>query len=70
MTGEMPLVSVLTPVHNGAPFIEECMTSVLRQTYANWSHTVVDNCSTDGTSELVAAVARTDSRVRHLDLPA
>ena len=66
MTGEMPLVSVVTPVHNGAPYIEECMTSVLRQTYANWSHAVVDNCSTDGTSELVAAFARTDSR-RHLD---
>ena len=66
MTKHMPLVSVLTPVHNGADFIEECMTSVLRQTYGHWSYTIVDNCSTDGTSELVEALARTESRIRHL----
>jgi hypothetical protein len=62
----MPLVSVLTPVHNGAPYIEECVTSVLRQTYENWSYTVVDNCSTDATPALVERIARKDSRVRLL----
>ena len=59
-------MSVLTPVHDGASYIEECMTSVVRQTYTNWSYTIVDNCSTDGTSELVERFARTDSRIRHV----
>ena len=66
MSRDLPLVSVLTPVHNGAAYIEECMASVLRQTYTNWSYTVVDNCSTDATPELVERIARSDSRIRHV----
>ncbi len=66
MSNDLPLVSVLTPVHNGAKYIEECVTSVLRQTYANFSYTVVDNCSTDATAEVVEKCARKDSRVRYL----
>jgi glycosyltransferase involved in cell wall biosynthesis len=61
-----PLVSVVTPVYNGAEYLEECMESVLRQTYANWEYTVVDNASTDATPEIVARYAARDARVRHL----
>lgn len=63
---DAPLVSVLTPVHNGAAHIEECIASVLRQTYPSWTYTVVDNASTDGTPELVERRAREDPRVRLL----
>ena len=63
---DTPLVSVLTPVHNGAAHIEECIASVLRQTYSSWTYTVVDNASTDGTPELVERQAREDPRVRLL----
>jgi len=59
-----PLVSVLTPVRNGAEFIEECVESVRRQTYTNWSYTIVDNCSDDGTPDIVDRLARSDSRIR------
>ena len=61
-----PLVSVVTPVFNGASFIEECIESLRRQTYANWDCTVVDNASTDATPELVQRFAQRDSRIRHL----
>jgi glycosyltransferase involved in cell wall biosynthesis len=61
-----PLVSVVTPVHNGAAYIEECIASVLGQTYTNWEHTLVDNASTDQTPELIAKLGRKDSRIRHL----
>ncbi len=63
MAGELPLVSVVTPVYNGGAYIEECMTSVLRQTYEHWVHTVVDNRSTDATPELVERFASRDSRI-------
>lgn len=66
MSRDPPLVSVLTPVHNGAAYLEECMASVLHQTYANWLFTIVDNCSTDATSELAERFARQESRIRHL----
>jgi glycosyltransferase involved in cell wall biosynthesis len=60
------LVSVVTPVHNGATYLTECIESVLRQTYANFDYTVIDNASTDATPEIAARFARSDSRVRHL----
>ena len=59
-----PLVSVVTPVHNGASFLAECIESVLAQTYHNWEHIIVDNCSTDGSAAIAASYARKDSRIR------
>ncbi len=61
-----PLVSVVTPVHNDAELIEECIESVLGQTYSNWSYTIVDNASTDATPEIAARYAARESRIRHL----
>jgi len=59
-----PLVSVVTPVYNGAEFLPECIESVLAQTYQNWEYTIVDNCSTDGTVEIAKRYAAKDSRIR------
>lgn len=59
-----PLVSVITPVHNGEPWLGECIESVLGQTYREFSLVVVDNCSTDATPETVERFAKRDSRVR------
>jgi glycosyltransferase involved in cell wall biosynthesis len=63
---EHPLVSVVTPVYNGAEYLEECMESVLSQTYAYWEYKVVDNASTDATPEIVERFAERDSRVQHV----
>jgi len=63
---ELPLVSVVTPVYNGAHYLEECMESVLAQTYTHWEYTVVDNASTDATPDIVQRFAARDERVRHL----
>jgi len=69
-----PLVSVVTPVYNGAEYISECIESVLSQTYQNWEYIIVDNCSTDQTLEIAKRYARTDHRIRvinhHEFLPA
>ena len=59
-----PLVSVVTPVYNGAAYLAECMESVLAQTYTNWEHVVVNNFSTDGTLEIAQAYANKDPRIR------
>jgi glycosyltransferase involved in cell wall biosynthesis len=48
----IPLVSVVTPFYNTRDFLAECIESVLRQTYPNWEYILVDNCSTDGSSDI------------------
>jgi glycosyltransferase involved in cell wall biosynthesis len=52
-----PLVSIVTPFYNTRDFLPECIESVLRQTYENWEYVLVDNCSTDGSSEIAAKYA-------------
>ena len=60
-----PLVSIVTPFYNTREYLVECIESVLHQTYENWQYVLVDNCSTDGSSELAANYASVfPSRVR------
>jgi len=59
-----PLVSVLTPVYNGADYIARCIESVLAQTYSNFEYIIVNNCSKDGTLEIAQTYAQKDARIR------
>jgi glycosyltransferase involved in cell wall biosynthesis len=67
--GSEPLVSVVTPVYNGAKYLIECMESVLAQTYQNWEYFVVNNCSTDKTLEIACKYAQQDNRVKVVTNP-
>lgn len=58
-----PLVSIITPMYNGAAYIAECIESVIAQDYQNWKYVIVDNCSTDGSSEIAAQYAASDERI-------
>jgi glycosyltransferase involved in cell wall biosynthesis len=59
-----PLVSVVTPFYNTVDYLEECVQSVLGQTYQTWEYILTDNCSTDGSGEIAEKYAMIDSRVR------
>lgn len=59
-----PLVSIVTPVYNGAEHLAESIESVLAQTYQNWECIVVNNCSTDASAEVARRYAAKDSRIR------
>jgi glycosyltransferase involved in cell wall biosynthesis len=63
-TREQPLVTVVTPVENGAAFLAECIESVLAQTYAHFEYIIFDDASTDATLEIARAFARKDHRIR------
>jgi len=63
-TGSSPLVSILTPVYNGAEYLAECIESVLAQTYPNWDYTIVNNCSTDESLSIAQNYAARDPRIR------
>ena len=64
MTAGQPLVSVVTPVYNGAEYLVECIDSVVNQTYANWEYVIVDNCSTDDTLAIARRYEARDARIR------
>ncbi|MBZ5665686.1 MAG: glycosyltransferase family 2 protein, partial [Acidobacteriia bacterium] len=61
---KQPLVSVLTPVYNGADHLAECIESVLAQAYTNWDYTIVNNCSTDESLAIAQKYAARDPRIR------
>jgi glycosyltransferase involved in cell wall biosynthesis len=44
---EFPLVSIITPVYNGAEYLEELIQSVLQQDYPNIEHLIIDDGSQD-----------------------
>ena len=48
-----PLVSVILPVYNGEDFIEECLESIYKQTYKPLEVIIIDDGSTDRTSEIL-----------------
>lgn len=64
-----PLVSVIIPAYNAEVFITRTLQSVLNQTYKNLEVIVIDDGSSDRTSEIVKAIALQDSRLRLLQQP-
>ncbi|MFA6086657.1 glycosyltransferase family 2 protein [Mucilaginibacter sp.] len=53
MTGECPLISIVTVVYNAVKTIEQTIQSVLQQSYNNIEYIIIDGGSTDGTVKLV-----------------
>ncbi len=64
---DSPLVSVVTPVFNRARFIGKAIESVQRQTLSDWEYVIVDNGSTDGTTDVVREYMKSDPRIRLVD---
>lgn len=58
-----PLVSVIIPVYNVAPFLREALDSVIGQTYKNLEIIIIDDGSTDGSSQICDEYS-SDSRIR------
>ncbi|MCR9196813.1 MAG: glycosyltransferase family 2 protein, partial [Hyphomonas sp.] len=61
-----PLVSILVPVYNSAPYIEETLSSLTDQTYPNIEIDVLDDGSQDASLGVAKKCARADHRIRIL----
>ncbi len=57
-------VSVVMPAYNAQRYIAATIDSVLSQTFRQFELLVIDDCSNDGTAEIVERAASKDSRIR------
>ena len=62
------LVSIITPCYNSEKFLDECISSVLNQTYQNWEMLIVDDNSSDNSSILINSYSKKDERIKPLYL--
>ena len=49
----MPRFSVVTSVHNGETYLEECVNSILNQTFKDFEYIILNNGSTDRTPDIL-----------------
>ncbi|SDR83108.1 CDP-glycerol:poly(glycerophosphate) glycerophosphotransferase [Microlunatus soli] len=63
------LVSIVIPIYNVEEYLDECLTSVIEQTYRNLEIIVVDDGSPDGSYEIAKSYTRWDPRIRIIRQP-
>lgn len=57
-------VSIIVPVYNAQDFLKETIAAVFGQQEKNWELLLVDDCSTDGSRQLIKQYAEEDKRIR------
>lgn len=57
------------PVKNAGNFLEECLLSVISQTYPHWELIAVDDHSRDNSMEILEKYSKRDKRIRYLKNP-
>ncbi len=61
---ETGLVSIITPVYNGARFVRQTIESVIKQTYPLWEMIIINDGSTDDSKLIVESYQQADSRIQ------
>ena len=60
-----PLVSIIVPVYNAIAYLEDCIMSLMKQSYKNLEILLIDDGSTDGSAELCDKLECNRVRVFH-----
>lgn len=63
---QMPKISVVVPCYNQAQYLDECLQSVLNQTYQDWECIIVNDGSPDHTEEIAKKWVEKDTRFIYL----
>lgn len=64
MKDKHPLISVIIPVFNVAPYLNRCMETIVSQTYRNLQIIMVDDGSTDFSGSLCDQWKKADNRIK------
>ncbi len=59
-----PLVSIIVPIYKTRQYIEQCLSSLINQTYQNLELILIDDGNTDDTLEYLTKIAQEDTRIR------
>jgi glycosyltransferase involved in cell wall biosynthesis len=60
----MSQISVILPVYNAELYIDEAVNSILSQTFTDFELIIIDDGSTDGSSDLLSKLAALDGRIK------
>ena len=60
----MTRVSVIMPVYNARPYLSEAIESVLNQSFKDFEFVIIDDCSSDGSWDVIQEFASKDDRVK------
>lgn len=61
------MVSILMPVKNAALYLEECLDSIMSQSYSDWELIAVNDHSTDQSPAVLSRYQKKDQRIRYVD---
>lgn len=61
---QSPVISILTPFKNTSKFLNECLLSIINQSFTNWELLIIDDHSTDDSYQVVNAFAEKESRIK------
>src|SRR5687768_5740122 len=65
----MPLVSIVMPCYNAAPFLATSIRSLIYQSFTNWELVVVNDGSTDHSESIALELAALDGRITVISKP-
>ena len=57
-------VSIIVPIYNVEDYLENCVYSLVNQTYENIEILLIDDGSTDRSGKLADELAKSDSRIK------
>lgn len=67
MNKDMKLVTIIVPIYNVEKYLDQCINSILAQTYKNIEIILVNDGSTDGSLKICKKYAELDNRIRIID---
>lgn len=65
----IPLISIIVPVYNSAPYLNKCLDSIARQSFKDWECVLVNDGSTDKSGEICREFEKQDDRFVLINQP-
>ena len=61
-----PKISIIIPVYNDEKYLEECLNSVINQSFNDFECICVDDCSIDKSAEIIESFIQKDKRIKYI----